>query len=150
MCVAMAVDAGGGRSLIRAGLPRVNTVRIWSLRAGMALLAGDFRGRRFVRQALYVGMTVDAVEQPRVDRVLQFGLIDVEADGFAVLVGGQRGVTVTGKAVGVFELLGGDRMSGREQKDKSERGCKQPSSRVHGLRRTLYGLRRSGPCHIER
>ena len=87
----------------------MQAVRISLLRIRMALGAGNFLRRGFVDQPLHIRVAIHASEEIAVDRMLQLGLIDIEADLLAVDLGCQGCVGVTGKAVCILRLMLGIR-----------------------------------------
>jgi len=72
---------------------------IRGLLIGVAGCATNLFGRGLVRCGLYVCVAIHTGKHAAVNRVLKFVWIDVETDGLAVFLMGQRGVAVTGKAL---------------------------------------------------
>ena len=104
--VAVAILATGGNLPVLIHL-RVDAVRICPACINVALRAGDLFRRLTVRQALYILVAIHAVEQAAVDGVFELVLVDEKAYGRAVYILRERGIAVTGEAVGVLELLRG-------------------------------------------
>ena len=68
-------------------------------------------------------MAIHAGKHPSVNRMLELGLIDKEADRLAVDFGGQGCIGVAGKAVGVLRLaLGAGRGGAGEQRENNKLG----------------------------
>ena len=116
----------------------MGAVRVGGLGVGVALRTGDLLGRLVVDLAIDVGVAVHAGQQCTMRGVPQPRSIHVrlEADRLSIHILGERVVTVTVEAVGVFELLRGFR--GRNQDNQQDYKCtyrKKPAG-VHGNQET--------------
>lgn len=108
------------------------------LRVGMAIGAQNFLGRCFVRQTLYVLVAVHARElHGSVNGMLELFRIDEERDGLAVHVCGESGVTMTGEAVFIFQLVLGASGEDRAQQKECERTEQDSAGNFHGDQETL-------------
>jgi len=119
----VAVDAGGCVAIPSLNGLAVEAAVVGRLLVGVTGRAADFQRRGFVRGTLHVGVAVDACEHAAVDGIFEVLGIDMQADRLAIDVVGQRGIAVTGKALfrsGLWRLLGGWRLAGRE-----ERSCEE-------------------------
>jgi len=102
----------------------MRAVLVLGLGGGMASGARDPLGRRFVRQALHVGMAIHALPQRAVDGMLELVSVHKQAVGLAVHIYAERRVAVTGQAVFVGQLVLRLRWRDPEKKDKNQ-GLKQ-------------------------
>ena len=93
----------------------VDTVIVSSLLVSVAGGANRFGGRGLMRKGLDVGVTIGATEGA-VNRRLELGVIDMQADLFAVLVFRETGIVMASQAVLIAHLGGVFRQRpGREQ-----------------------------------
>jgi hypothetical protein len=76
-----------------------------------------------------------------VDRVLKLLAIDKQGHLFSIDVLRQRGVTVAGEAVFVFELMLGANGERRAQQKERERTEQDSAGNFHGYEETLDALR---------
>src|SRR5215469_603791 len=131
MHVAVTIAAGGG-GVAGSGQLCVRAVAVGRSGIGVTLRAGDLLRRRFVREALDVGVTVDAGKHGAVDGVLHLCRIDEKTARLAVHVLTERGVAVTREAVFVLELVLGRERSGYKRKAEDESSKQKKFTRVHG------------------
>ena len=120
VCAAMAILAPRRRHTFLAR-NRMGAAGVSLLRVCMAPAAGNFLGRRIVRQALHIGVAIHARKQPPMDGVLQLPRIHKQAHRLAVYISRQRLVAVAGKAVRILELWLSFALAGPQEKKCSER-----------------------------
>lgn len=145
--VAVAIFATGGNFSALVDF-RVHAVRIGLAGIGVALRAAYLLWRGIVDETFYVLVAIHTGEQAAVNGMLEFVLIDVEADGLAVYFRGQCGIAMAGEAVGVLELLRGG-WGGAGEDENSGEGKGGPADGVHLLRRFRWWRGRSAACHKE-
>ena len=114
--VAVAILAGGCCRFSWLAVARMQAVGVGLLGVGVAAGAIHFL-KRGVGEGFCVFVAVNAGEHAAVNRMLEFGTIDKEADGFAVYHRGGRGVGVTGEAGFVLDFLCGVGVRGPEKKE---------------------------------
>jgi len=108
MRFAVAIRAGGCGSA-RGCRFGVQAVGVCELRVAVAIGAGNFLRRCRVPQAFDVLVAIDASEHAAMDRMGEFGAVDVETDRFSVVSVGKCLVRVAGEAVFVLEFVFGPR-----------------------------------------
>ena len=78
------------RSTTALACLRMRTVRVCVLCIRVTLHTRDLLRRSFVNQAFYVLVAIHATEHRGMNGMLQPGLIDIQADLFAILIFRQR------------------------------------------------------------
>lgn len=133
---AVAVFAIGG-GLAGLGRLGVLTMFVSCLFVGVAIDASRRPTQVLVLRIVGGFMTVDTGEKRAVNRVLEFGVIEIQADRLTIDLLGHGGIAVTGKAVliGAF-LLGISRKSANQQKE-CERLEKAFCGAAHSYEQTL-------------